>query len=58
MICARCDKPIRDGQEYTTEANPGASAAGSDIHLHKQLCARPPAVARPRTYPPQDRHHY
>ena len=50
MICARCEKPIRDGEDYTTEVNPGASGAGSDIHLHKRLCKRPPRATRPRTY--------
>jgi hypothetical protein len=51
MICARCDKPIKPGEEYTTEALAGASAAGSDVYLHKRLCKRPPEVARPRPYP-------
>jgi hypothetical protein len=58
MICARCDEPIRPGEEYTTEVIAGASAGGADVHMHKRLCARPPEVRRPRTYPPQDHRYY
>lgn len=51
MICERCDQPIRPGEGYTKEFNPGASAGGSDYYLHKEFCARPPEVERPLTYP-------
>ncbi|MFE0329089.1 hypothetical protein ACFW08_20350 [Streptomyces sp. NPDC058960] len=47
MICARCDKPIRDGEEYDKVINDGATAVGSDTFLHKQLCEKSPR----QTYP-------
>jgi hypothetical protein len=40
MICACCDQPIRDDEEYTTESIPGATNAGADIVLHAQPCKR------------------
>jgi hypothetical protein len=40
MICACCDQPIRDDEEYTTESIPGATNAGADIVLHTQPCKR------------------
>jgi hypothetical protein len=51
MICARCDKPIREGETYEMIAIAGATAAGADIYVHRPLCPRPPKVERPRTSP-------
>jgi hypothetical protein len=34
VICARCDKPIRPGEEYVRVDNPGASGAGSTLYIH------------------------
>ncbi|MGV9242601.1 hypothetical protein [Streptomyces sp. NPDC003710] len=51
MICARCQKPIEDDEEFIKEMNFGASLGGSDIYLHKELCERAPQQTYPETWP-------
>ena len=48
-FCGRCDKPIRDGEQYTTHDIPSPSGAGATIYLHAQQCERIEA-AQPRRY--------
>src|SRR4051812_41617161 len=36
MRCAHCDELIREGEQYTTYDNPGASFAGSTVYLARQ----------------------
>jgi hypothetical protein len=47
VICARCQGSIKADEEYETHDNPGASAAGSFVYLHKELCRKTPQ----QTYP-------
>lgn len=47
MICGRCQEQIKADEEYETHDNPGASAAGSVIHMHKRLCKRAPQQTAP-----------
>ncbi|WP_167459134.1 MULTISPECIES: hypothetical protein [Streptomyces] len=38
MICGRCDKPIRDGEKYTTHDIQSASGGGITVYRHVALC--------------------
>ena len=42
MICARCDKPIRPGEQYVQVDNPGASGSGATMHIHAERCVPAP----------------
>lgn len=39
MICARCDKPIPDGQAVPVDM-PRPTGAGVTLHVHKRLCKK------------------
>lgn len=43
MICAKCQQPIRDGEDYDAIAVHSPSAAGSTMHLHKTCPPKPQA---------------
>lgn len=38
MICARCDKPLREGDDYDAESVDGATGPGITIYRHRWLC--------------------
>jgi hypothetical protein len=42
MICGRCDKPIRPGQQYEKRDIPSPSTGGDTVYLHRQLCVKVP----------------
>ncbi len=42
MICARCDKPIRDDEPYETYDVMRPTGAGPTLIVHARLCKRPP----------------
>lgn len=44
MICARCDEPLREGDDYDEQSIDGASGPGITIYRHRQPCR--PAVPR------------
>lgn len=46
MICARCDKPIKSGQKYTTAVKLSISAGGYSFHVHEKCPRRPPFIRR------------
>ncbi|GAA3829064.1 hypothetical protein [Streptomyces chiangmaiensis] len=48
-ICARCDKPIRDGETYEVRHIEAASGPGGTVFLHA-WCKRI-AAAQPRRHP-------
>lgn len=47
MMCARCDQPIRDGEDWEPYDNMSPTGAGSTVFLHKKLCKRPPTQTAP-----------
>jgi hypothetical protein len=49
MICARCDNPIREGEQYVTRDIESASGPGAVIRVH--VSCRPDAATHPRKYP-------
>lgn len=40
MICARCDMPLREGDDYTWDYIPAGSGPGITIYRHRQPCKR------------------
>ncbi|MFJ8364014.1 hypothetical protein [Streptomyces sp. NPDC093984] len=57
MRCARCDELIREGEQYTTYDNPGASFAGSTVYRHATPCPRVQTQTAPKpTRQPSLRH--
>ncbi|UOB09049.1 hypothetical protein MQE23_08290 [Streptomyces sp. HP-A2021] len=40
MICARCDMPLRAGDDYDETSVDGATGAGVTIYRHRQPCRR------------------
>lgn len=52
MICAKCDQPIRPGQEYDAHDKTSASAAGITIRRTPRLPAETPPVALLKPLPP------
>ncbi|MFC8658435.1 hypothetical protein ACFUCT_25010 [Streptomyces parvus] len=42
MMCARCDKPIPEGEAERLPVH-GGSGAGGEALVHRLLCRRPPA---------------
>lgn len=42
MICARCDKPIREDEGYDTVIHHGGSGAKPTQYVHKRYCQAPP----------------
>lgn len=47
MMCARCDQPIRDGEDYETQDIPRPTGPGATVLLHKKLCKQPPTQTAP-----------
>jgi hypothetical protein len=47
VICGRCQESIKANEEYETHDNPGASAAGCVIHIHKRPCKKAPQQTSP-----------
>lgn len=41
-ICGRCDKPIRDGQKYTTHDIDAPSGGGDIVYRHVAECTPVP----------------
>ncbi|NEE11977.1 hypothetical protein G3M58_36665 [Streptomyces sp. SID7499] len=39
-ICARCNMPLRDGDDFDSDYIPSASGAGITIYRHRQPCKR------------------
>jgi hypothetical protein len=48
VICARCDRPIREGEKYDEVDKFSPSGAGAVLYVHRRLCARPPAQTAPK----------
>lgn len=46
MICARCDQPILQGEEYEDQDKFSASGAGAAMAVHKDRCPEPVDVRR------------
>lgn len=40
MMCARCDKPIKDGEPFEQVDNLGASGGGDVSYRHRHGCRR------------------
>jgi hypothetical protein len=38
VICARCDMPLRDSDDYDETSIDGATGAGVTIYRHRQPC--------------------
>jgi len=41
MICARCQQPIRPGEDYETDGKFSSSGAGATIERHKVCPPKP-----------------
>lgn len=48
MICAHCDKPIRDGEEHVTQYIEQGDGVAT-IRIHADWC-QPDAATQPRHY--------
>jgi hypothetical protein len=46
MMCARCDEPIRPGEQSTTYPVFGESGAAPSVELHDVCPVQPPPVKR------------
>lgn len=42
MICARCDKPILEGEQYVKVDHHGASGPGTTEYVHAERCVPVP----------------
>lgn len=51
MICARCQKWIKPGEEYDTRIIEQGSGPGATIRIH--VSCQPDAATQPRRYPHQ-----
>lgn len=47
MICARCQKPIRNGEPYETYDIMRPTGASPTLVVHARLCKRPPTQTAP-----------
>lgn len=47
MICARCNKPIREDEPRATYDMPSPTAAGITVIVHAYLCKKPPTQTAP-----------
>lgn len=39
-MCARCDMPLRDGDDFTTHSVDSPTGGGITVHLHTNPCRR------------------
>ncbi len=47
MFCARCDEPIRQGEEYRTESHDRPTGPPTTVYVHEKRCVPAPQ----QTYP-------
>lgn len=48
MICARCDKPMKDEDAEPVDYD-SPSGPGTTLHVHRQGCKRTPQQTTPST---------
>jgi len=47
MICARCNKPIREDEPSQTYGIDSPSGPGATVVVHARLCKKPPTQTSP-----------
>ena len=50
MLCARCDKPIRDGTAEPVDVD-RPTGAGQTLYVHAYLCRKPQTQTSPASRP-------